>query len=270
VIATASSPAGPFDATILVDCGGPDRTGSIISGDMARLGTLANIDHHATSRPWGDLNLIDPAASSTAELVHELIVRAIGAPTLDMATCVYTGLVTDTGGFRYSNTTPGVLALASGLVALGVDPAGVAKEIYDSTPYASLKLLARALDSLSITADGRIAWISLTEDDLAATGTDWESSEEFVSYPRSIPTVLAALFFKQKQSGQVKVSLRSRGPVDVSAVAATHGGGGHRNAAGCTIRASLPEARETILREIAALLDSTPHGQAPIQKGQPS
>jgi phosphoesterase RecJ-like protein len=246
----------PYDATFLVDCGQFNRAGDAVPPDRNGLGTIINIDHHATSVSWADLNWIDPLASSTCEIIHRLITAVRGEPDLDMACCVYTGIMTDTGSFRYNNTSSRVLALAAELVDRGVDPAQIATHVYDSVPFPSLKLLGRALANLATTPDGLVAWMSLEQSDLAATGTTWEATEEFVNFPRSITSAVVALFFKAISATEVKVSLRSRGRVDVSGYALSHQGGGHRNAAGFVAQGSLDEVVSLVVADISRELRS--------------
>ncbi len=250
LIADPALIALPYDASFLLDCGQYKRAGTAVAENRSGYGTIINIDHHATSVPWADLNWIVPAASSTCELIHGLITAVAGRPDLDMACCIYTGMMTDTGSFRYRNTSAKVLALAAELVGMGVDPAQIATHVYESVPYPSLKLLGHALHSLSVTEDGLLAWMSLTGEDLRETGTTWEATEEFVNFPRSIPTVVVSLFFKAISPGEVKVSMRSRGRIDVARYALKHGGGGHLNAAGFPALGSLAEVMDRVVREV--------------------
>lgn len=240
----------PYDLTILVDCGQADRAGTVVTPGAPGFGRSVNLDHHATAVPWADVNWIDPHASSTCELVHALILDLVGKPDLDMAVCVYTGILTDTGSFRYSNTTARVLELAASLVERGVDPAQVATLVYDTVPYPTLRLLGLTLSTMRTTPDGLIAWITVPREHLTLTGTAWDATEEFVNYPRSIPSAHVAVCFKEVAEDRVKVSLRSRGRVDVSRIAVRHGGGGHRNAAGCFLPGPLDAAVAAMTGEI--------------------
>jgi phosphoesterase RecJ-like protein len=239
-----------YGGTVLVDCADPARTGAVLQRWPRGFGEAVVIDHHATSRPWAAASLIDPAASSTCELIHRLLGALGRQASLPEATCIYAGMVTDTGSFRYANTTPAVLQAAAELVGLGVDPAFTSMHLYDSLPRHALLLLGRALATLQLSQDGLVSWMSLTAEDVAACGSGWEETEEFVGYPRAIPSAVVALLFKLKREDEVKVSLRSRGEIDVAAVALRHGGGGHRNAAGCTLRGSLDQVVDEVVDEV--------------------
>jgi phosphoesterase RecJ-like protein len=241
----------PYDCSFALDCGQPDRTGGVVTVGEENRGTIINIDHHTTNYPWADLNWVDVEASSTAEMIHMLITSLIDKPDLDMACCVYTGLMTDTGSFRYSNTSSRALGLATELVEMGVDPSFIATRVYDTTTYKTLKLLGLTLEDLGMTEDGLVAWITVPRASLERTGTTWEATEEFINFPRAIPTVKIAIFFKEITPEEIKVSFRSKGRVNVSRVAHRHGGGGHINAAGCTLRGSLTEVRQQIISEVS-------------------
>jgi phosphoesterase RecJ-like protein len=254
----------PVDVTVLVDCGQFNRTGGIITAGVDGFGTTVNIDHHLNSGGVADVDWVEPGASSTAEMIHRLVTALVGRPDLDTACCIYTGILTDTGSFRHGNTTARVLHLAASLVERGVDAAHVAARVYNNVPYTSLQLLGRALSGVGISRDGLVAWITVTGADIEATGSTWDETEEFVNHPRSIPGVIIALCFKEMKTGEVKVSFRSHGRVDVAQIARRHGGGGHKNAAGCTIPGSMATVRSAVIEEVGALLagmageDTTP------------
>lgn len=249
-ILTPDQLALPYDCTFMLDCGQSDRAGDVFIEDKKGYGLVVNIDHHLTATPWADLNWVDQAAGSTSEMIYSLIRQLIGKPDLDMALCIYTGIVADTGSFRYSNTTAGVFSLASSLVSMGVDPAQVASHLYENTPYKRIKLLGIVLRSIGITDDGLVSWISMPASALEETDTRWEDTEEFINYPRSISTVRVALSFKQISSNTVKVSLRSQGRIDVARMALKYGGGGHKNAAGFSLNGDLDEIKDKVIREV--------------------
>lgn len=218
----------------------PDRLGkSWPLVERARLSV--NVDHHDTNNRAAHHCVVEPAAAATGELVYFLI-RAMGVPvTRPIATCLYAAILTDTGSFRYANTTARTLALAAELVATGVDPHDVASRIYDTRSWEYMKLLGKLLARLERTEDGKIAWLRLDYEDASEAGLPPSEIEGLVQYPRMIQGVEVALLFKELEPGTTRVSLRSQRYVDVSAIARAFGGGGHLRAAGCTVAAPMEQ-----------------------------
>lgn len=253
-VTSVLEPAERFDAAFIVDCAEPDRVGDVFLNHRSR-GKLIVIDHHKKSGRAGEINLIEPAAPSTGTVVLKLLKR-LGLPiTRDIATAVYTTLVTDTGNFRYSNTDADVLSLASRLVAKGVIPWKIAQSVYENFPVARLKLLGKVLPTLTVSADQRYASIVLSQEMLRSTGATSDIADEFINYPRSIDTVEVAVQFRETPEGKWKVSFRSKEKVDVSDLAARFGGGGHARAAGCTMEGmSFEEVRRKILEAVEQML----------------
>jgi phosphoesterase RecJ-like protein len=243
---------GHFDVGLLTDCPNPARTEGLIDQARAATGVLVNIDHHPDNQRYGDVNWVDPSAAATGEMVYALLAALPADITPDIATNLFTAVHTDTGSFRYSNVTPGTFRIAAELAAAGAAPAVVSNALYERRPADALHHLGRALSLVRVSDDGRVAWLALPE------GTVPESfieAEELVNYPRSIASVRVACFLREVD-GKVKVSLRGKGEVDVQVVAARFGGGGHRNAAGCTILASLDEATRQILAAARTAADA--------------
>lgn len=235
---------GPYDAVILLECDSVERT---------RLRGLepfyhVNIDHHATGTNFGHLNWIDRDAASVGELVYRIVKAAGGAVTPEMATCLYVTLLTDTGGFCYGNTSASTFALAEQLTAAGADPVGIAQQIYFSVSMSKLLLAGAALSNLR--REGRLAWLWVTHQDMVRTCASEEDCEGIVNYAVSVSGVEAAVFLRELPEGRVRLSLRSKGKVDVSAVAAGLGGGGHETAAGVTLDGPLPNALKQILARL--------------------
>jgi phosphoesterase RecJ-like protein len=235
---------GPYDAVILLECDSLDRT---------RLRGLEpfykiNIDHHATGRAFAHLNWIDRDAASVGELVHRLIQGARVHVTPAMAQCLYTTILTDTGGFCYGGTRASTFALAEELTRAGADPVRIAQEIYFSTAMAKLLLLGAALSNLN--REGRLAWLSISHEDMMRTCAAEEDCEGIVNYAISIAGVEAAAFLRELPEGRIRVSLRSKGRVDVSSLAARLGGGGHENAAGVTLDGPIKRALDEILGQL--------------------
>jgi bifunctional oligoribonuclease and PAP phosphatase NrnA len=232
---------GPYDAVILLECDGLERT---------RLRGLepffhVNIDHHATGQRFAHVNWIDRHAASVGEMVYRLVKRAGARITPDMATCLYTTILTDTGGFCYGATRASTFALAKELAEAGADPVRIAQEIYFSTATAKLLLLGAALSNLK--RDGRLAWLWVTHEDMVRTCAAEEDCEGIVNYAICISGVEAAVFLRELPERRIRLSLRSKGRVNVSAIAASLGGGGHENAAGVTLEGPIGHALEEIL-----------------------
>lgn len=237
---------GPYDAVIMLECDSMERT------KLRGLEPfyIVNIDHHSTGRNFGHLNWIDRGAASVGELVHRLIEASGAGLTEEMATCLYVTVLTDTGGFCYGGTRASTFALAQRLVEAGADPIKIAQEVYFSTATSKLLLLGAALSNLK--RDGRLAWLWVTQQDMVRTCAAEEDCEGIVNYAVSIGGVEAAAFLRELPEGRIRVSLRSKGKVDVSGIAERLGGGGHENAAGVTLEGPLSRAVEEILGELKA------------------
>lgn len=234
-----------FDAAVVVDCGSPERTGRV-GEDLLKCPILINIDHHSTNDFRGDYCLVDPGAAATGVLVHRILAAMEAEIDREVATNIYVAVLTDTGSFRYSNADPEAFFVAGEMVRLGVNPRDVAERVYEDQSADRVGLLGRVLGSLELTAEGRIASIVTRKKDLRDFSATKDHLEGFINYPRSIVGVEVAVSFREEDDGEYRVSLRSRGRVDVSAVASSLGGGGHPNAAGCTVRGSLDEAKRRV------------------------
>ena len=235
--------AGNYDSAIILECDSTQRTG--VEGLDGLF--IINIDHHRTGRAYGTLNWIDPDASAVAVMVYELALTAGVAITPAMATCLYTALMTDTGSFTYPGTSADTFTLAHALIDLGAKADSVARDVLYSVPAARIRLLGVALSRLQI--HGPIAWTYITQNDLNGLSATDEDSEGTVNYLISIADVQAAAFLREigGDPQQFRTSLRSKSSVDVSHVASLLGGGGHRNAAGCTLPGPLDSAISCVL-----------------------
>lgn len=241
-----------FDATVACDAGHPSRLGPDLP-DPVRRGVLINLDHHATTPPFGDLNLLDTGAAAVGVLVHR-VALCMGLPVpADAAAALFVSLLTDTGSFRYSNTDPQVLRVAADLVEWGARPAALASAIWETNSPERLALLAQVLPTLALQQGGRVAVMTVTAEAVARAGTAEETADGFVSYPRSIQGVEVAVLLREEGAGY-RVSLRAQGRVDVAAIASRFGGGGHSAAAGLTLAAPREQALDTLLQAIAAAL----------------
>ncbi len=248
-VRTTSRLPHPFDLCLVVDCGDAARTGGLLT-DLPPGSVLVNVDHHQTNSRFGTLNWVDPTASSTGEMIYRLVASMGLAIPPEAATNLYAAILTDTGSFRFGNTSASCLEAAAALVRLGVNPPAVAEIFYGRQRPATLQLLGELLTRMEVTEGGAVAWMEIRQDHLRRRGVEMEETEGFINYPRSLAGVKVAVVFKEMGEGEVKVSLRSNDQVDVSRIASLFGGGGHRNASGCTVRGSLREVRDRVLGEI--------------------
>lgn len=242
-----------FDLAFTLECATPARAG--VCGAVARRAkVLVNMDHHLGNRGYGDINLVDPTTPAEVLLAEALRLR-LGMPlTRDIATAFYVGLYTETGGFRYSNTTAEVLNLASRLVEAGVNPRDVGEAVYECFPVRRLKLLGRSLGTLDV-ADG-VAWMHLSRRDFTDFGAAEVDAEDFVEYPRAIGGVKVAVFLRETPGGDVRASLRAKASLPLNRVAQRFGGGGHAYAAGCTLaRTTIAEARRKLAPALRAAMN---------------
>jgi phosphoesterase RecJ-like protein len=245
-----------YDLTIVLDAGDAKLLGDAFPGKDVT-GEVVALDHHASAVPFGDLFVSDPEAASTGVLVARLA-RLAGWPLdADSALGLYVSISADTGSFRYSNTNAEVFRLAANLVEeYGVDPWRVTEHMYEQVPVRRYRLLQRALESLELLLDGRVALMVVTAEDVAQTKAAWEDTEGLVNYARSLAGVECGLLLTPAKTGGTRVSLRSKGKiVDAGAVCLALGGGGHRGAAGCTLPTPLPEARTVLLEALTAALE---------------
>ena len=240
-----------FDVGFVLDAGELRRAGAWIRG-ACRL--LVNIDHHPKSEDFGDIYWVDEQASATGVMVYRLL-QAGGWPlSLEVATCLYTTILSDTGSFRYSNADPEAFRVAGEMVARGVDPWSIASGLYESQEEARLRLLGMALPTLEVSPCGTFAAITVTTEMLALTGARSEHTDRFINYPRSIRGVEVAIFFRQIGPDRYKVGFRSKGRIDVGALARDLGGGGHHNAAGAVVEGPLASVRDLVFSRVGKLL----------------
>ncbi len=246
-------PDRSFDACFVLDVGEFRRAGKEL-GSFAKVGKFVNIDHHLLCERFGAINLIDAEAAATGVLIHRIIRAAGHEVDYETALCIYTAVITDTGSFRYSNANQDAFTVAGEMVACGVNAWFVAERLYESQPAKRLELLALALATLTVSPKGDVASITVMLDMYEKTGTNAELTDGFINYPRSIRGVEVAVFFREVKPGSFKVGFRSKGKVNVSALAAKFGGGGHHNAAGCNIDGPLEEIRRQVFSHLARAL----------------
>jgi len=248
-------PLDSFEVAVVLDCSELERVGRE-SARIAAVPTLINIDHHVSNAGFCEAALVDPQASSTGEMICRLVAHMGLAVSRETATCLYTAILTDTGGFRYGNTGRGTLLAAADLVAAGADPQWVSEHVYEMNPPAKIRLLAAVLPTLSIDEGGRVGSLAVTQQALSAAGALPEHTEGFVDLPRTIRGVEISILYAEMPDGRFKVSLRSKGTVNVERVARTFGGGGHMNAAACRIEGELVDVRRRVIETIRALAES--------------
>ncbi|MFI5087853.1 MAG: bifunctional oligoribonuclease/PAP phosphatase NrnA [Terriglobales bacterium] len=243
-VINAQSINGHYEAAIVLECDSIQRAN--LPGLEKQF--LINIDHHVSGRPFAHVNWIDPSACSTAELIHRLA-RAANVPICpNVATCLYTAVLTDTGAFCYVGTSERTFALAQELVRAGADPARIAQNVYFSVPTSKIRLLGAALSGLH--RDGDLAWMAVNREQMERCGAIDEDCEGLVNYALGVEGVEVAVFFRELADRRWRVSLRSKGAVDVSHVAARFGGGGHFCASGCALEGPVSVAAERILAQL--------------------
>jgi bifunctional oligoribonuclease and PAP phosphatase NrnA len=245
------------DALVVLDISDVKRVG--VLADAVRALTIPKIviDHHVPSdEPPGSIAMIDTAACATGELVYDLATTAGWTITPSVATALYTAILTDTGGFRFSNTTPRCHAIAGQLLARGVEPEEMYRRVYASVPIGRLLLLRDALETLTVDPERALAWISVPAGAVERYALRSEDLDGIVEHPRSIAGTRLALFFRDLGHGKVKVSFRSTGDVDVNTFARQFGGGGHARASGALISGSLDEVRARVVDAARAFLEN--------------
>ncbi|MFP4599063.1 MAG: DHH family phosphoesterase [Persicimonas sp.] len=244
-----------IDVTVLLDCAEPERIGE----DFPEHGwgeIVAVVDHHKTWDPdFADLYLRDVSAAATGELIYRLVVASRTELTVAIAEALYCCVMTDTGSFRYSNTSRTTFRIAGELVEAGVEPWRMTSHVYESDPRERVVLLSRVLDTLELSDCGRLAFLRIEDRMFEETGTGPEMTDGFINYARAIRGVEVATQLREHAENVWRVSFRSRGKVDVSELAAKFGGGGHHNAAGCMIEGTSDELVDKLSQALVGLLD---------------
>lgn len=248
----------PYDAAIILDCGNIDRVGKIAE-KISSIPVIINIDHHVTNTFFGNCNLVDPEACATAALIFHLINEMGGKISKEIATCIYTGILTDTGSFRFSNTKKRTFSICEDLMSCGVEPFEVARHVYGTYSIGRIKLLNMALESIEISKNGQISFMTLTQKMLKETGTHPEDADGVINYARRIEDIKIAVLIQELEDDssatyptglcsddKYHVSLRSNGKINVAKIAMAFGGGGHFNASGFTTKARLGELKNII------------------------
>ena len=235
--------ADSYDGALIMECSALERTG-VAGLDRS---PVFNIDHHVGNTSYGAINWVDESAAACGEMVFTLV-EALGAPlTPEIATHVYLALLTDTGSFHFSHITPRSFEIARRCVEAGADPQWIARTHYDSSTLARVKIFGSVLNAMQLDRSGRVALLTITRETAAAAGGSFDDTDGIINFPLSVKNIQAVAFLKEAGPGEWRVSMRSKDAVDVGAIARSYGGGGHRNAAGCSARGELALLQQTFL-----------------------
>jgi phosphoesterase RecJ-like protein len=239
-----------IDVLLVVDCPNKERIGKTaeyITGERL----VVNIDHHISNDGFGGVNWIDPEASAAGEMIYRLFKRMKMSINREESMCIYAAILTDTGSFRYGNTSSRVHRIASELLRYGLNPQKIASSIYEAKRPQALKLLAMTLGTLNISDDGKIAWVKITNEMFRSSGAYSNEIEGFVDYPRLLGGVKVAILFREtSKENEIKVSMRAKGGVNVNNIASHFGGGGHQAASGCLVKGPMDEVERVVIERV--------------------
>lgn len=247
---------GGYDAIFIIECSDLARPG--IAGLDSEF--TVNIDHHVTSAHFGTINWIDSTASAVGEMIYNLCKAIGGKITKEIAECVYMALVTDTGSFHFPNTSDRTLKVASELIKAGAKPATIGEAVYNNYPWSRIELMRRVLETVKRDESGRIALLRQTLEMKELSGAVDGDNNGFVNIPLAAKDVIATIYMREVGPDDYRVSLRSKGDINVAKVAEGFGGGGHKNAAGLKIEGNWDAAEVKIVEALRAVLDSNGHG----------
>lgn len=245
IVRDISNCAGDIDLCVVLDCADPSLLGRKFPFDKLRC-PYAYVDHHAVSYDKCVVNVHDPKASAVGEIVYHIMCRLGVELTADIAAALYTSIITDTGSFRYTSTSADCLRVSSILVAKGIDVWDICSHIYEDNPAEKLRLLGYVLQTLWISKNGKLAALHANRSMLRKCHCSGAMTDGFINYARSIHGVEVSIFLTQLEDDLYRLSFRSRGNIDVSQIAASFGGGGHKNAAACTLRGSVESIRDHV------------------------
>jgi len=234
---------GEYDAVFVMECSDMDRPGiRFLEKEL-----VVNIDHHATCDHYGTINWIDPTASAVGEMIYNLCKAIGGKVSSEIAECVYMALVTDTGSFHFPNTSERTLKVASELVKAGANPSNVSEAVYNSYSWSRIALMQQVIATLKRSVDGKIAWMRQTKEMVDETGAVDGDNNGFVNIPLAAKDVLAAFYMREVSEQTYRVSLRSKGEINVARIAERFDGGGHKNAAGCRLTGDWDELETALV-----------------------
>ena len=243
-----------YDCLFALDCGDPERLGKC-KKLIGKANVIVNIDHHISNYMYGTVNILETNASSTGEILYDIFADNNYEINKDTAICLYTSMLTDTGGFKYTNTTSKTLKAAGNLIDTGIDFSEIYSIVYDRKSIGQVKLMSRVISTLDMALDNKAAFLSLFPSMLKECGAKEEDASEFINISRDIDGVEVAVFIKEKDSELFRVSLRSKSEVDVRRIAERFGGGGHVRAAGCTIEGNYEKVKNMLIDEIKKHMD---------------
>jgi phosphoesterase RecJ-like protein len=240
-----------FDCFVVLDCSDLTRTGEVYRLNSGQKPVL-NIDHHISNQEFGNINWIEPHASSCSEMIYKLY-KALRVPLdKNAAVLLYAGMLTDTGSFRYSNTSSFTHQVVSELLKFNLDIAQIYKSTYENIPFEDMKLLARILPGIRQEAKGRVIWFQIKQNMLKNKKSSFDLSEHILSFGRAIKDAQVVVLFKENLGveNEIRVNFRSQGKVDVNKIASFFGGGGHKTASGATVKGSIDQVRRKVLAKI--------------------
>ena len=241
----------PGDAVIVMECADLARTG--VAG--LERGFVINIDHHVGNTTYGDLNWLDLRAAACGEMVFDLI-QELGVPlTPEIAVHIYIAILTDTGSFHYSAISPRTFDICRQCMEAGVDPPAVARSVFDSNNLGRLKLFGAVLSNMELDGTGRLATLYVDDELAASCGGTYEDTDGLINLPLTVKEIQAVVFFKKDGADDWRVSMRSKGDVDINAVATQFGGGGHKNASGCAARGRYADLKALFAAHITGQID---------------
>lgn len=240
-----------YDAVFIIECSDIERPGILGLDSQFTI----NIDHHATCAHFGTINWIDPTASAVGEMIYNLCKAIGGRVTREIAECLYMALVTDTGSFHFSNTSDRTLKVASELIKAGVKPAEISEAVYNNYPWSRIELMRQVLNTVRRDPTGRVAALRQTLEMKVIAGAIDGDNNGFVNMPLAAREVVASVYMREVGPGQYRVSLRSKGDINVAKVAEKFGGGGHRNAAGLNISGDWDEMEEELMSALVEAVD---------------
>ncbi|GIV21044.1 MAG: phosphoesterase RecJ-like protein [Armatimonadota bacterium] len=246
-----------FDVAVVCDTGMPERIGKAKDAVFsARI--IVDIDHHVTEGAFGDIRIQQPKAAATAEIVYRLL-KAMNVPmTPAIATCLLTGIITDTGLYRYMNVSPATFRLSATLMEAGASPSQIAEEVFERRSFPSVRLLGRALEHIRQEEEGRLVWSYLSYEDFTELGATDEDTEGIITQLRAVRDSVVLALLREVKPGRVRVSVRSRDErIDMSRMAEKFGGGGHRMAAGFWVEGSIDEAKEKVIEALREWMHSS-------------
>lgn len=241
------------DLVVAMDASNLERLSDVL-GDVPEGTPIVNIDHHVSNSMFGTVNLVVPAACSTAEVTYDLLQSWGVEITPEVATNLYVGVLTDTGGFRHDNTTERTLQIAAQLVHLGANPADIAERVYKSQKLSTVKLMALVLGTIGFDCDDRLVHASVSQELLRRAGAQMDETEGLVDMLQSVEGLELAILLKEIKPDLTKISIRSRGRANANILASVFGGGGHERAAGAEIQMPIPEATKAVLEEARRML----------------